>query len=243
MPRPSTTSQVQPEVNASAAQERHWLLCYPVATFLTCLAFSLVIAPFEEQVKHGDLLESACLSLVLLSGFLAVGERRHTLAWAVALVTPALVAKWVSHWWPDAVPAWTYLLPSLLFLMFVIVHLMRFIARARSINSEVLCAAVANYLMLGLLWAFGYILVARLVPEAFAFGTGPDSSHSMKGFTAVYFSFITLSTVGYGDISPVSGVARMLTIVEATTGTIYLAVLISRLVSLYSSSSSSPDKA
>jgi hypothetical protein len=65
----------------------------------------------------------------------------------------------------------------------------------------------------------------------------------MKGFTAVYFSFITLSTVGYGDISPVSGVARMLTIVEATTGTIYLAVLISRLVSLYSSSSSSPDKA
>jgi hypothetical protein len=57
----------------------------------------------------------------------------------------------------------------------------------------------------------------------------------MNGFTGLYFSFITLSTVGYGDIIPVSEVARMLAIVEAMFGTFYMTLLIARLVSLYSS--------
>jgi hypothetical protein len=59
----------------------------------------------------------------------------------------------------------------------------------------------------------------------------------MSGFTGLYFSFITLSTVGYGDIIPVSDVARMLAIVEAMFGTFYVTLLIARLVSLYSSKS------
>jgi hypothetical protein len=195
-----------------------------------------VAAPFEERVREGDLLESALLTLVLLSGFLAIGERRRAIVWAILLVTPALLGKWVDHWAPGRLPAVTFMLPALLFIAFVIAHLLRFILRARRIDSEVVSAGLAIYLMLGLLWAFGYILVARLIPDAFAFGTGPDSSHSMKGFTALYFSFSTLTTVGYGDISPVSGEARLLAVMEATTGTIYVAVLISRLVSLYSAS-------
>jgi hypothetical protein len=56
----------------------------------------------------------------------------------------------------------------------------------------------------------------------------------MTGFTGLYFSFITLSTVGYGDITPVSRAARLLTAMEAVTGLLYVAVLIARLVSLYS---------
>jgi hypothetical protein len=60
----------------------------------------------------------------------------------------------------------------------------------------------------------------------------------MNGFTGLYFSFITLSTVGYGDIVPVSSVARMLAIVEAMFGMFYMTLLIARLVSLYSSKSS-----
>ena len=229
--QPPLAAQTSPRSGHSS-----WFRRYPVATFLASLVLALAMGPFEEQLKDGDLLETACLTLVLLSGFLAIGESRRALAWGLALVTPALAAKWLSHWWLDTVPAWTYLTPSLFFLLFVIAHLKRFILRARRIDSEVICAGLANYLMFGLFWAVGYILLARLTPDAFAYSTGPDSSHSMKGYTALYFSFITLTTVGYGDIAPVSGVARMLTILEAITGTMYLAVLISRLVSLYSSS-------
>jgi hypothetical protein len=68
---------------------------------------------------------------------------------------------------------------------------------------------------------------------AFAFNTN-EGRQSIRGFNAFYFSFVTLSTVGYGDITPVSKVARMLAAMEAMTGLLYVAVLIARLVSLYS---------
>jgi hypothetical protein len=116
-----------------------------------------------------------------------------------------------------------------------VLHLLRFILRAPRIDSEVLCADVAGYLMVGLLWAGTYIFTARLVPGSFVFSVGPAGSDAMKGFTALYYSFITFTTVDYGDIVPVSGAARMLAMMEAMTGTLYMAVLIARLVSLYTS--------
>ena len=91
--------------------------------------------------------------------------------------------------------------------------------------------------MLGMLWAFAYILVDRLVPNSFIFTVGPVSSHSMNDFNALYFSFATLSTLEYGDIAPLSGGARMLAMVEAVFGMFYVTLLIARLVALYSSRS------
>ena len=58
----------------------------------------------------------------------------------------------------------------------------------------------------------------------------------MSGFTAIYFSFITLATLGYGDITPAADIARMLAMLEAMTGTLFVGVMIARLVSLYSTS-------
>jgi len=119
-------------------------------------------------------------------------------------------------------------------LAFVIGHLLYFVLRAPVVTVEVLCASIAAYLMLGLTWTVAYWLVDQLTPGgAFSFNT-PRGSRSMNGFTGFYFSFITLSTVGYGDITPVSQAARWLAAMEAMTGLLYVAVLIARLVSLYS---------
>lgn len=128
-----------------------------------------------------------------------------------------------------------------MFVVFVVLQLLRFILRAPRVDSDVLCAGVAGYLMVGLLWTLGYVLVAQLVPDSFAFTASPAGGQSMKGFTAAYYSFITLTTVGYGDIMPVSGAARMLAMMEAMVGTLYIAVLVARLVSLYSNQSPSPE--
>jgi hypothetical protein len=84
------------------------------------------------------------------------------------------------------------------------------------------------------MWTMAYWLVDQLTPGgAFSYNTNAGT-RSMNGFTGFYFSFITLSTVGYGDITPVSRIARWLAAMEAMTGLLYVAVLISRLVSLYS---------
>jgi voltage-gated potassium channel len=89
-----------------------------------------------------------------------------------------------------------------------------------------------------LMWTVAYWLVDQMTPGgAFSFNTS-RGAQSMNGFTGFYFSFITLSTVGYGDITPVSRVARWLAAMEAITGLLYVAVLIARLVSLYSTAKS-----
>jgi hypothetical protein len=96
---------------------------------------------------------------------------------------------------------------------------------------------VAAYLMLAVFWAFVYEFVALVVPDSFSFTVTSDAGRSMSGFLALYFSLGTLTTVDYGDIIPVSNVARMLCMLQAVAGVFYLAILISRLVSLYSSAS------
>jgi hypothetical protein len=231
------SSTPPPQVTAAPlpvnVRTRPWILRYPVASFLVALVLVLVTAPIDERFRDGDLIEAARLTLLMLAGLLALGGRRKTMLWGTVLVVPALVGKWVNHWRPELVPDWLFLAPALLFCIFAVGFLLRFILRAAHVNSEVLCAGIAGYLMLGLLWTVAYILVARLMPNAFAFTVGPASGQIMKGFTAFYYSFITLTTVGYGDIVPLAPAARMLAAMEAIAGTMYMAIMVARLVSLY----------
>lgn len=204
---------------------------YSTVKLLVALGLLFVFTPFIEDLPRGDLIEALLLTLVMVSSVLAVGARRRHLIIALVLVIPAAVGKWINHLRPDLLPPEVFLIATVVFFGFVLSHLLRFIVRAPQVNMEVLCAGVAGFLMLGLLWTPVYLLVARLDPGAF---TTPAGS-ALNGFNAFYFSFITLCTVGYGDIMPVSKIARMLAVTEAITGLFYMAVLISRLVSVYSS--------
>ncbi|WP_372521849.1 potassium channel family protein [Sulfuricaulis sp.] len=205
---------------------------------LVTLVLLMVAAPFVHQVQYGQLIEAVLLTLVLLSAVAVVGASRRMLLLATVLAAPAVVGSWINHVRPDWLPPEIYLTSSLLFVAFVVVNLLRFTLRAPRVNVEVLCAAISNYLMIGLLWMFAYLLAARLVPDAFSFTVGPASDRLLDGFNALYFSFVTLSTVGYGDIVPLSRVVRMLSILEATTGMFYVTVLVARLVALYSTEGS-----
>lgn len=198
--------------------------------FLLSLAVLLVASPFLEKLKTGKMLESILMTAVLISGVMAVGKNHRTLLIASGLAAPAFVGKWLTHLWPDQVTHNLYLFPALLFMIFIVSQLVRFILTSPGVNMEVLCAGLSMYLLLGMTWAFAYVLVDRMVPGAFVLPAGDQ----MLGSTSFYFSFITLSTVGYGDITPASNVARMLAAAEAITGTLFVAVFIARLVALYS---------
>ncbi len=207
---------------------------FSMAGFLIALVVLFVAAPFASQIAGGKIMESSLLTVVLVSAVQAVGHRRRVLWLAVVMVIPAVVGRWLHHFWQDSVsPVW-FLTSILIFITFIIFQLLRFILQAPRVNSEILCAGISAYILLGLLWSFAYMLTAQLVPDAFYFDGQIAGAKEMTNFTSVYFSFITLSTVGYGDITPVAGVARMLAAAEAMTGTLFVAVLISRLVSLYS---------
>jgi hypothetical protein len=153
------------------------------------------------------------------------------------------VARWGHHFWPDLLSPAVQSITGVVFIGFVQYQLLHFIFRAPRVNSEVLCAGISGYLLMGILWMSAYRLVSLLQPvnllhpelNSFAFTVGVTAPHTLSQFEAYYFSFITLTTVGYGDITPLSNGARTLAMMEAMTGTLYLAVLISRLVALYTS--------
>ncbi|HEY7318728.1 MAG TPA: potassium channel family protein [Candidatus Binatia bacterium] len=201
---------------------------------LIALALLFFFFPFVEEVKGGDIVAAVLLSLVLVCAVVAVADRKRVLVIAVALSIPAIAGRWISYFHPDLVPPPVFLVSGLLLIAFVVTSLLRFVLRAPSVDVDVLCASISAYLMLGIMWTIAYWLVDQLTPGgAFAFNMTGDRQ-SMRGFNAFYFSFITLSTVGYGDITPVSKVARTLAAMEAMTGLLYVAVLIARLVAIYS---------
>jgi len=222
---------VVPESSATVLSNRS-VRRFSTVELLVVLVLWLVSAPFILRFDRGVVIEAVIMTVVMLSAVIAIGGRRRTLIVAAVLVAPACVCKWINHMRPDLMPPAIHATAVVVFMVFVVVHLRRFILHAPRVNTEVLCAGISGYLLMGILWALAYVLVAQLVPESFSLGGKPD--RTMAGMEAVYFSFVTLCTVGYGDIFPISDVARMLAILEAMSGVFYVTVLIARLVAMYS---------
>jgi len=208
---------------------------HAVAVFLGALVLFIIGTSFVQELADPGLLEGVLLTGVMVCGVLAVGGRRQALLLAALLAVPALGAKWLNHFWPDLISPGVPLLLGVLLLAVVTFQLLRFILRAPRVDAEVLSAGVATYLMLALMWAMLYLLAASLIPNAFVLSDSVSASKTLDGFNALYFSFITLCTVGYGDIVPAAPVVRMLVVLEAVTGVLYMSVLIARLVTLYTS--------
>ena len=208
---------------------------FSVRYFLGALILNILISPFVDPLRSGDLIETMLMTLILLVAVLSIADRWRALV-GIVLAAPAVIGQWLNYWWPDVVVIYVVThTAGLLYIGFVVVELLRFIVSASRVNAEILCAAVAGFLLSGLFWSLAYSLLDRLDPNSFVFTVSSKGSHSMSGFVSLYFSFITLSTVGYGDIVPASGAARMLSMVEAMFGMFYMATLVARLVSLYSS--------
>jgi hypothetical protein len=227
----STTSTSRPSALAWMTPSAT-LARISVTGFLVALLLFIVVVGFLQDLSLGDLAVSILLTAVLLTGMLAVGARNGILALAPVLVIPGLIAKWVNHFMPDIMPAAVYLIFALVFLLLVAGHFLRFMLRVPRVDAQVLQAGVATYLVLGVLWAFAYMLVAELIPNSFTFDT-KIAGESMDTFNALYYSFTSLTTVGYGDITPLKHAARLLSLLESVAGTIYTTVLIARLVGLY----------
>ena len=127
---------------------------------------------------------------------------------------------------------------SILFLSYISVLIGRFLFETDRISIDMVLASICLYLLIGLLWAFIYQLIEVNHSGAFRFtslDSFPLDPRSMRR-EFIYYSYVTISTLGYGDITPVTRIARSWAVLETLTGQIYIAVVIARLVGLYISS-------
>jgi hypothetical protein len=207
-----------------------WLEAYLRRRFAWLLAFLLLTIGIDPALEQAGLtargLETA-LAFALLAGAVGTGARGTRIAHGLAVLLLFTLAGWLVLRAGSfaAAPA---LAPALLGVSglgmagLVLVSVLR----GGRVDGERICAALCVYLLAGV--AFGGVLAALEVaaPGSLA-GAGDDIG------SAVYFSFMTLTSVGYGDVAPVAPAARALAMLEAVFGQLYLAVLIARLVSLY----------
>ena len=203
------------------ALRRFWENDLGLSVFLGLLVLVLFVLPLAEpQGKGRGLVLDTAFSALLLAGVAAFSVRPALRAVLFALVVGTTAVRWIAF--SPAATAASALVSVGAMAFVVLVQTFR----AGPVNIHRIQGAVAAYLLLGLACAQAYELVALLATGAFAIASADPRRHVF-----VYFSFVTLTTVGYGDVTPVHPVARSIAIVEALTGQLYPAILLARLVS------------
>ena len=204
---------------------------------LTTLLASLLIYIFFLYPLAGPgwvrLLTNVFLSLILIAGAITVSRNRifRALVFSWGLLT--FIFLWTRYLFPGQALVFLTNCLTLVFQALLTLLILSQIFREGPTTSHRIMGAVAAYLLLGVIWYQAYNLIALRMPEAFnvqgplALGGGEALQSDL-----FYFSFVTLTTTGYGDIVPVHPIARMLVILEGVAGQLFPAILIARLVSL-----------
>jgi hypothetical protein len=198
-------------------------------------AFVLLLALLLQILLSGPdmggrLFDLIVRILVILAAVYVTADNKRHLLVGMSLGIPSLVLVLVSYRTENHILGWfTYGILVLLYLY--IIRLMLFqIFYAKVITVNTIGFALCTYILIGTVWVLFYTPVVAMDPYAFSV---PILEEGEAFHTLIYFSYVTLTTLGYGDISPVSNIARNLAVLEALTGTLFLAVLISRLVGSY----------
>lgn len=196
----------------------------------------IVLLNMLYPITSGGSIASLIIYEILFAGLFAVGimitsDSRAHIAWSVSIAVVWFVSAVVyaldpGNFWKTQI---TFVI-LLVFHVNIIWVLMRFIFSAEKVNADVIYAACAVYFLLSFIFVPIYGILETAVPGSYVDNTlgGPIQWQQF-----VYFSLITLSTAGYGDILPTTMWARMLAGIEVTIGVLYVAILVARLVSLY----------
>ena len=210
------------------------LLALPNVQLLLALVALVLFYPFLERLQSGRLaviaFDWAILALALRSASSTGVQTR--LGYALLIPTVILQALGALTG-----AGWIYVTVMLLQAAlhgFVIVCLFRYVLHDEVMTLDELFAAGSLYAMLAFVFAYLYSIVEYLWPGAFYINAGNNPDGIFSWFEMLYFSFTCLTSVGFGEITPVSDHARSLVMIQQLIGVLYLAIVISRLISMHS---------
>ncbi len=212
-----------------------WLVSAYLERRHTILFYSLLVtigaAPLLAALRLDASLLQFFLALNLLAAVLGVGARRAS--FFLLLLGAILLARLA------AVSFHSHALATTSLALWTVIGLLgaagtvRFAMRGTAVSAEHLYAALSAYLLAGVFFGVLYWTVEQVWPGSLIVAGGTVVPGRFSPSNAIYFSFVTQATLGYGDVVPASEVARGLAIVQAVAGQLYLAVMVARLVSLY----------
>lgn len=201
---------------------------------LAALAASVVVTPLVSSDGSASLVFDLAFSGVLLLS-LGAFEAGRSRAWAAALALVAILLRWWAFVTRDEILLLAASLSAALLLGFVVYSLLLFLFRTTEVGPDTLYGGIAVYVILGLLWSTWFAALELIAPGSFLQDEEPlHLVESSRGLASLlYYSFVTLTTLGYGDVVPTTPAGRFLSAIEAVCGQLYLAVFVARLVGLH----------
>ena len=218
MSSPSVSSA--PGVEAQEPPDQRYL------SLLVSLLSLLVIYPFVERLGRGSLIFGLFYTLIVINVIYSLSDRRRFFWVLLGLAVPATLLHWGGTVSGSENLRAAGAIISTLMLGYTAALILQDVLRAEKVTGQKVCGAICVYLIFGLIWADLYTWLAAVDPAAFSGAVSEDVPFSEM----LYFSFVTLTTLGYGDFSPAGDVGRTLAVVEALLGQLYLVTVIAVLV-------------
>ena len=201
---------------------------------IVALLSFLILSPLLEKFASLSILLDLFLTAVFISAIYAISHKKHVLLVGILLALPMLASTWSPYF--VKIPSMPVIgsFFGILFFGFVAVNILSFVFEQREITLDVIYGAIVVYLLIASTWALLYRLLESIQPGSFSIVSEEVQRGSLVFF---YYSFVTITTLGYGEITPVTDVARSLAIIEAVIGQLYLVVTVARLVGIHISQS------
>jgi hypothetical protein len=203
------------------------------------ILLSFVSPLFSSSAYARPVLDLA-ITVVFVTAIIVISNTKKHLVIGLILMFPTLLITWGVNFYDTDTMDFISLTGSVLFFCYIAGLILTDIFRAKMVTLDIIAAGISVYLFFGNVCGFIYAIIARVDSNAFKI---PETTASYLGdslidlSSSMYFSFVTLTTLGYGDITPINEFARSLAFLEAAMGQIYLTVLIASLVGIHISTS------
>jgi len=195
----------------------------------------LVLTPFLDEFIQTKILMDVFLTVIFIFIIYSIRLKRSQVIIAFVLVLPLIIATWSTYFVEIKTISLLTRIFGVLFFAYAAVNILRIITKSEKVTGETIFAAVVAYLLIALMWAFLYMILELTSPGSYSF---PDWASRGETMRFEYLSFVTITTLGYGDITPLTDKASALVIIEAVVGQIYLVVLVAWLVGMHVSQKS-----
>jgi hypothetical protein len=203
---------------------------------LLCLVLGLlVLVPILNRFVAARIFLDIFLTALVISMAYTISPKKGYLAAGALMAIVMPVSLWMQYAYPYKPIAAIGMLAGVLFGAMVVASIVGFMLRSEAVNRELICAAILLYLLAALMWAFLYTFLELVDPTSFNINLSEP-----QGYLLVfqYYSFVTITTLGYGDIAPVTEVAKAFSVLEAVVGQLYLMVAVAWLVGMHVSNKS-----
>ena len=198
---------------------------------LLCLILGLlVLVPILNRFVAAHIFLDIFLTAIAISMVYTISQKKRYVIVGVLFAIVMLASLWLQYFFQNKGIAAIAMITGILFISVVIASILGFVLKSEGVNREIIYAAILLYLLAALLWAFLYTFLELVDPASFNIDLDQP-----QGYLLVfqYYSFVTITTLGYGDITPVTEVAKAFSVLEAVIGQLYLVVVVAWLVGMH----------